>query len=137
MTTYHPGLAELVRRDPRYAYEAYEFVFEALKYTQVMLNRCPRYSAGEEPGPQHHVRGRELLEGIRLYALRQFGLMARTVFHLWGIKRTGDFGEIIFNLVDANLMSKTNEDSREDFHDVYDFDSALVEGYEIEVEEMD
>jgi uncharacterized repeat protein (TIGR04138 family) len=131
------GLAELVRRDSRYAYEAYPFVFEALKYTQIMLNRVPRQGAGEEPGPQHHVRGAELLEGVRLYALRQFGMMARTVFHQWGIRQTDDFGEIIFNLVDAQLMSKTDEDTREDFHHVYNFEQAFVEDFEIKIEEAD
>ncbi len=136
MTMYHPGLAEIVRRDPRYAYEAYEFVFEALQHTQRTLNRLPR-ERGEEPGPEHHVGGRELLEGIRDLALRQFGLMARTVFHLWGIDRTDDFGEIVFNLVEANLMSKTAEDSRADFHAVYDLDEALVQGYHIRLDEAE
>ncbi len=137
MTMYHTGLAEVVRRDPRYAYEAYEFVFEALKYTQLMLKRLPRHAAGETPGPQHHVRGRELLDGIRLYALRQFGLMAKPVFCMWGIKQTADFGEIIFNLVEAELMSKTDEDTREDFHGVYDFEKVLVQDYEIQLEETE
>src|SRR5262249_52252509 len=135
MAMYHGGLAEVVRKDPRYPYESYEFVFEALKYTQIILNRVPRPDAGEDPGPQHHVKGRELLEGIRAYALRQFGLMARTVFRMWGIHSTGDFGEIIFNLIDANLMSKTEDDCREDFRDIYDLDQALVEGYRITFEE--
>jgi uncharacterized repeat protein (TIGR04138 family) len=137
MTMYHSGLAAVVRQDPRYAYEAYEFVFEALKYTQIMLNRVPRQTAGETPGPQHHVRGPELLQGIRLYALRQFGLMARTVFRMWGINHTDDFGEIIFNLVNAELMSKTDDDCRGDFHDVFDLDQALVEGYEIKLDEVE
>ncbi len=137
MTMYHTGLAEVVRRDARYAYEAYEFIFEALKFTQIQLNRLPRQAAGETPGPQHHIRGRELLDGIRVYAQRQFGLMARTVFRMWGIHRTDDFGEIIFNLVDAELMSKTDEDTREDFHGVYDLDAALVDGYEIQIEDAE
>jgi uncharacterized repeat protein (TIGR04138 family) len=135
MTMHHSGLAELVRRDSRYAYEAYEFIFEALRFTQVMLNRVPRAGEGEEPGPQHHVHGRELLEGIRVYAQRQYGLMAPCVFRMWGIRGTGDFGEIIFNLVDANLMSKTEEDCREDFHDIYDIDTDLVDGYRIVLDE--
>ena len=138
MTMYHAGLAEVVRRDPRYIYEAYEFVFEALKYTQKMLNRLPpREGSGEEVGPHHHVKGPELLEGIRRYALRQFGLMARTVFRLWGIRRTDDFGEIVFNLVAAGLMSTTDQDDRKDFHDVFDLDQALTEGYEIRLEEAE
>jgi len=75
------------------------------------------------------------VEGVRDLALREFGLMARTVFRLWGINRTDDFGEIVFNLVEANLMSKTAEDDRKDFHEVYDLDQALVQDYRIELKE--
>jgi uncharacterized repeat protein (TIGR04138 family) len=129
MTMYHPKLAEIVQRDPRYAYEAYEFVFAALAHTQRMLNKpVPRETEAE---PEHHVSGPELLEGARDLALREFGLMARTVFHQWGIDRTDDFGEIVFNLVEARLMSKTDSDSRADFRNLYDLDQALVRDYRI------
>lgn len=137
MTMHHPGLAEVVRRDPRYTYEAYEFVFAALSHTQRLLGRIPQEGASAEIGPQHHVSGAELLNGIRDLALREFGFMARTVFRMWGIEKTDDFGEIIFNLVESNLMSKTDEDTREDFHDVYDLDEALVRGFRIQLEEID
>ena len=89
----------------------------------------------QEAEKQHHVTGKELLEGVRDLALREFGLMARTVFQQWGIQRTDDFGEIVFNLVEAGLMSKTDEDTRRDFHEVYDLDQALVQSYRIELEE--
>ena len=139
MTMHHAGIAELVRRDPRYAYEAYEFVFDALTHTQKLLGREPPEEAenafAAELEPQYHVTGPELLEGIRALALREFGLMARTVFRLWGIARTDDFGEIIFNLVESGLMSKTDEDSRADFHNVYDLDKALLQGYRIQLDE--
>jgi uncharacterized repeat protein (TIGR04138 family) len=132
------GLAELVRRDPRYAYEAYEFVFLALKHTQEMLGRTqPEEEAAEEGAPQHHVSGPELLEGVRDLAQRQFGLMARTVFRLWGIEKTDDFGQIVFNLVEAKLMSKTEDDNLSDFRDVFDLDEALVHGYQIPFDELE
>lgn len=134
MSTYQVRLLELVQRDPRYAYEAYEFVFLALSHTQRLLGRVP---TEEEPGPQYHVTGRELVEGIRDLARREFGLMARVVFRLWGINCTGDFGEIVFNLVDENLMSKTEQDRREDFQDVYDLDQALVHDFRIELDEAE
>ncbi len=136
MTMHHAGLAEVVRRDPRYTYEAYEFVFEALGHTQKKLGRAPREPGGE-PAPHHHVTGPELLEGVRELALRQFGLMARTVFHMWGIHRTDDIGEIVFNLVESKLMSKTDDDSREDFRGVFDLDEALVNGYRIQLDEAE
>jgi uncharacterized repeat protein (TIGR04138 family) len=134
---FHAGLAEVVRRDPRFAYEAYEFLYEALNHTQKMLGRLPAGEVAEEAQRQHHVSGQELLEGVRDLALREFGLMARTVFHMWGIQRTDDFGDIVFNLVEAGLMNKTDEDTRQDFHEVYDLDQALVQGYRIELEEAE
>jgi uncharacterized repeat protein (TIGR04138 family) len=134
---FHAGLAEVVRRDPRFAYEAYEFLYEALNHTQKMLGRLPTGEVAEGAERQHHVSGQELLAGIRDLALREFGLMARTVFQMWGIQRTDDFGDIVFNLVEAGLMNKTDEDSRQDFHNVYDLDQALVQGYRIELEEAE
>jgi uncharacterized repeat protein (TIGR04138 family) len=137
MTMYQARIAEVVRRDPRYAYEAYEFVYDALTHTQKLLGRVPREPGRDDLGPQHHVSGRELLEGIRDLALRQFGLMARTVFRLWGIHRTEDFGVMVFNLVAENLMSKTDQDRLEDFRNVYDLDQALVHNYRIRLEEVE
>ncbi len=127
-------LEEVVQRDPRFTYEAYEFTFAALAHTQKLLGREPDEEEAEDT---HHVSGPELLAGVRDLALREFGLMARTVFRMWGINRTADFGEIVFNLVEANLMSKTDEDDRADFADIYDLDQALVHDYRITLDEVD
>jgi uncharacterized repeat protein (TIGR04138 family) len=136
MTMHHSGLAEVVRKDPRFAYEAYEFVFAALHHTQKMLGKQPREPSDEgKEEVQHHVTGRELVHGIRDLALREFGLMARTVFRMWGIDKTDDFGDIVFNLVESNLMSKTDDDSRADFHAIFDLDQALVHDYRIQLTE--
>jgi uncharacterized repeat protein (TIGR04138 family) len=137
MTIFNAKLEEVVKRNPRYAYEAYEFVFQALNFTQKMLGREPPPNPDDPDHvePHHHVTGPELLEGIRVFALREFGLMARTVLHQWGIDRTDDFGEIVFNLIEAELMSRTAEDSRDDFRAVYDLDEALVQGFRIQLDE--
>jgi uncharacterized repeat protein (TIGR04138 family) len=134
MTFFNSKLLEVTRRDGRYAYEAYEFVFQALEHTQKMLGRALDLS-GNPAESRHHVSGRQLVEGIRDFALQEFGLMARVVFRMWGIERTGDFGEIVFNLIDAELMSRTSEDSREDFCDIFDLDEALLGGFRILLEE--
>lgn len=125
----HPEIAELVRRDRRYAYEAYEFVFEALGHTQKMVGRVPL--AQESPGDDHHVSGKEILEGAVDLAREQFGFLARTVFHQWGLRRTDDVGEVVFNLIESGLLSKTDTDDRADFRDVFDLDRALTEGFAI------
>lgn len=107
-------IRKLIReRDPRYPIEAYQFVYEALDHT---IGRI---------GARRHVSGRELLEGVRDVGLRQFGPLAKMVFNCWNVHRTDDFGEIVFNLVENGLMSKTEDDSREDFKDVFDFDEAF------------
>jgi uncharacterized repeat protein (TIGR04138 family) len=132
MTFFDPKLAEVVRRDPRYAYEAYEFLDRALHHTQKLMGR--ERTAETAPGdPRLHVSGRELLEGIRSLALAEFGLLARTVFAMWGVQHTGDFGNIVFNLIDLGLMSKSPDDNLADFSDVYDFEEAL--SYEIQLDE--
>jgi uncharacterized repeat protein (TIGR04138 family) len=124
MSFYDSKLADVVKRDPRYAYEAYEFIDRALQHTQKALGRerGPETAPGD---PKLHVSGRELLHGARELALAEFGLMARTVFAMWGIHQTVDFGNIVFNLIDAGLMSKNDDDTVDDFRDVYDFEQAL------------
>lgn len=125
-----PELIEIADRDGRYAWEAFEFVMDALGHAQRMFGKDqPR-----EGGPvadDHHVTGRELLEGVCDLARREFGLMAPVVFECWGIRRTGDIGDIVFVLIDSGVLSKTESDRREDFEDVFELETALTEGYRL------
>jgi uncharacterized repeat protein (TIGR04138 family) len=107
------GVKVILEKDKRYSREAYEFVREALEYTRVWMDR------------RGHVTGQELLEGIRKYALDQFGPMAKTVLNFWGVKACEDFGHIVFNLVDQKVLSKTPEDSLDDFRSGYDFEEMF------------
>ena len=106
---FYKKIEETTERDPRYKPDAYEFVMQALGFTQTKLKK------GE------HVTGRELLEGIREYGLEQYGPLTKTVFQHWGVNTTEDFGEIVFNMVENGLMGKTDKDSRDDFKNSYDF----------------
>jgi uncharacterized repeat protein (TIGR04138 family) len=110
---------DLIReKDPRYAREAYFFVREALDHTQKHLAKNTR-------GRIRHVSGQELLEGIREFALSQFGPMTMFVLGEWGIHACEDFGEIVFNMVDIGLLAKTERDSRADFAKGYTFNDAF------------
>lgn len=136
------AIAGLLQRDRRYSRDAYVFVFEALDYAQNVLGLgSERVSepapAGqeEEKGPQRHVTGQELCDAIRRFALEQYGYMAKTVLNSWGVRRTGDFGEIVFNLIRIGHMRKTPQDRREDFDDVYDFDEAFEDQFRITLPE--
>ncbi len=130
MAMYHPGLMDIARRDPRYAYEAYEFLFEALGHTQKMLGRAAEATREDAPA-ENHVSGPELCAGVVDLARREFGRMARVVFRLWGINQTDDIGAIVFNLIDANLLSKSDRDDRGDFHALFDLDAVLLDSFEI------
>jgi len=137
------SIFELLKRDRRYRLEAYKFVFEALNYAQNVLglgaaseseaagSEAEAEPPAERSQQEQHVTGQELCEAIRQYALDQYGLMTQTVLKSWGITSTGDFGEIVFNLIHIGKMRKTPTDRREDFDNVYDFDAAFRQGFRI------
>lgn len=107
----------ICERDPRYKMDAYPFILGALNYTMQCLKR------------KGHVSGKELSEGIRDYALSEYGRMAKTVLEHWGIKMTEDFGSIVFNMVDAGILGKTNEDKIDDFKNIFDFKLVFEDEY--------
>lgn len=129
--SFEQALEQIRAKDPRYARDAYLFIREALDHTQKTANKSSRESRpgrGEKPAeglPIRHVTGQELLDGIRIYALEQFGPMVLTVFEEWSIRSCADFGEIVFNMVEIGLLAKTDKDSREDFQKGYSFEEAF------------
>jgi len=114
------------KEDPRFHRKAYTFVRQALDFTVKEL----KTKQPERTKKSAHVSGAELLHGIRAYALDQFGPLTKTVLHDWGVRRCSDFGDIVFNLIEYNVFSKTDSDRREDFADVYNFDDAFVKPFE-------
>ena len=112
------AVEQILARDSRYTREAYLFVREALDYTQKLVGK-------ETHGQIRHVSGQELLDGIRQFALNQFGPMAVTVFEEWGVRNCCDFGEIVFNMVESSLLAKTEKDTRADFQNGYNFTEAF------------
>lgn len=165
------ALARVLRKDPRYAPDAYFFVREALSFAadSLELRNCncrelsDDHSSGTEscgqkdlavnhfsdfsgadfsgadfsgadlPGPgsqevreECHVTGQQLCDGIRQYALAQFGLMSKVVLNSWGIHSTSDFGEIVYNLIKVGVLKKSPRDRRSHFDGVYDFDEAFA-----------
>lgn len=104
-------------RDKRYPCDAYAFVMEALSYTQ------KKFKASR------HVSTEEILTGMRELLLNQYGPMALTVLEHWGITQTGDFGNIVFNLIEQKILSKTEDDNIDTFRNAYDFQEVFHYGY--------
>lgn len=116
--SYSDVVEEILAKDPRYQAEAYHFVREGLDHTQKTIGKANH-------GKYRHVTGQELLKGLRRYALTQYGPMALALLNEWGIQRCEDFGEIVFNLIDQQVLSRTATDSRADFQGGYDFAEAF------------
>lgn len=110
-------LREIAQQDGRYKVDAYLFLFEALSFAQSRFQK------------KRHVSGQELLEGIRELALGRFGPMSKSVFEHWGVTTTDDFGGMVFLLVKNDMLSKTDSDNIESFHDVYSFDDVFIKDY--------
>ena len=126
----HNWLSRIVENDPRFTPAAYQFLFETLEFTR---NRLTKLRGSKVK----HVSGPELLEGLRVLALESFGRLAQTVLNQWGITKTADVGDMVFNLIESGEMEKTEEDSRADFENVYDFDEAFSRDFKIKVDELE
>ena len=111
-------LDHIVQQDRRYDREAYLFLRDALDFTIK-----PRKKTMEGTD---HVTGQQLLEGIRQFALKQFGPMAPTVLGYWGVQRCEDFGEMVFNFIREGVFGKTETDSPDHFKGGYTFHDAFV-----------
>ncbi len=111
-----------IREQAPYPPAAYDFVREGLAHTVNMVHTGNLAAADDD---SRHVSGQQLCLGLRDYAIKQYGMLAKTVLNRWGVTRTDDFGNIVFAMIDAGLMRKTDDDHVEDFRAVFDFDEAF------------
>lgn len=132
-------LSGVLARDPRYSIQAYAFVFEALEFTKNQKKRLhgrTRRQGGKPAAASRHVSGRELCQGARQLAQSHYGLLALTVLGLWGIRSTSDIGNIVYNLIASGDLEKTPSDSRADFDNVYEFETAFRRDYVLALDEV-
>jgi uncharacterized repeat protein (TIGR04138 family) len=115
-------LNRIVEKDPRYHRDAYLFLRDALEFTQKVISKANK-------GQSRHITGQELLSGIREYALVTYGPMSATVFEEWGIRSCEDFGNMVFLMVENNLLRKQDQDSPEDFKKGYSFNEAFKDPF--------
>ena len=126
----NPDFSEIVtvicKEDPRFDRKAYDFVRLGLDHTVKELRKKDTARAERS----RHVSGPELLEGLRVYALDQYGPLAKTVLNAWGVTQCSHFGDIVFNLIEYSVFSKTDNDRREDFANLFDFEEAFVKPFQ-------
>ncbi len=109
---------QIVTDDPRFSPDAYEFINDAVIYTTQKLQ--------QDRNKKHHISGKELLEGIKEFAIMEYGPLTQEVLESWGISDTMSIGHIVFNMVDNQLLGSTKEDSIEDFKNGFSFESAFT-----------
>jgi uncharacterized repeat protein (TIGR04138 family) len=115
---FRDGIMDKIRlRESRFDERAYLFVLSALEFCQ---QRLPE---------RRHITGRELSLACRDLALERFGVMSKLVLETWGVTSTADFGDVVFALVDLGLLMSQPTDTREEFHEVYDFAQAFDREY--------
>ena len=115
---FRDGIMDRIRsRERRFDERAYLFVLAALEFCQSRLDE------------RRHITGRELAEGCRDLALERYGVLARLVLEQWGVKSTADIGDVVFTMVELELLMSQASDTRDEFADVYDFDKAFEAGY--------
>jgi uncharacterized repeat protein (TIGR04138 family) len=115
---FRDGIMDRIRmREPRFDERAYLFVLGALEYCQQQLPE------------RRHITGRELAIACRQLALERFGVMAGLVLEHWGVRKTSDIGDIVFTLVDLELLMSQPTDTRDEFADVFDFSQAFERDY--------
>jgi uncharacterized repeat protein (TIGR04138 family) len=113
---------QICDKDSRFTTDAYHFVQEGLNHTLKSLKRGSQQA-------HRHVSGQELLQGLREFALKEYGPMSKAVLNEWGISTTDDFGQVVFNLVNSGVLGKNETDSPSDFKNVFTFDDAFVKPF--------
>ena len=111
------AVREIRRADGRFSQEAYGFIMDALEFTI------------HKVGERRHVKAAELLEGVCEHAKNRYGLLAYSVLERWGLKTTDDIGDAVFQLVNAHVLARQEDDSRDDFLGVFDLNRRLEDGY--------
>lgn len=114
------SLTEFVEELGTFPLEAFLFLHEGLAYTVHAI-----HGQRKSPAQNMHVTGQQLCHGLRDFALLKYGMLAHTVLSRWGIRSTDDFGTMVYSLIEAGLMGKTDTDSIDDFHHVYEFRTAF------------
>lgn len=123
-------LQEIAQAVGTYPVEAYEFVYRGLS---LAVQQVHGPDAANREDANLHVTGQQLCNAMRDLALQEWGLLARTVLKRWNINSTFDFGKIVYALIEYGAMQKTDQDSIEDFRDVYDFSTAFESEYRINI----
>ncbi len=106
--------------------EAYAFVREGLSHTVRLIHGDVQRDSGRIPEDRFHVSGQQLCMGLRDMAIERYGMLARTVLNKWGVRRTDDFGVMVYSMIDREELRSSERDCFDDFCGVFDFEESFA-----------
>jgi uncharacterized repeat protein (TIGR04138 family) len=119
-------MEDVIRSDGRYPLEAFAFLHDALNHAVTAVHGAEASASRDaDSETARHVSGMQLCQAMRDLAIERWGRLARPVLAKWNIHATIDLGNMVYLLVNNSFMRKTDDDSIEDFRDVYSFDDAF------------
>lgn len=129
--------ARLLARDPRFSIHAYQFVMHALKLATIRFHGALSATGkpGKSPETPDHVTGQQLSYAAAELACNEYGFLAWRVLSHWGIRTTGDIGDIVYHMIEENHMQRSPHDSRADFEDVFDLRHRLEQEFRIQLDD--
>ncbi|MCY2934020.1 MAG: hypothetical protein NT172_07635 [Planctomycetota bacterium] len=129
--------AKLLARDPRFSIHAYRFVMQALRVATIKYHGAlsAKSGSGKLPETPDHVSGQQLSYAAAEFATQEYGYLAYRVLSHWGIRTTGDIGDLVYNMIEENHMQRSPADNRADFDDVFDFKQVFEQEFRITLDE--
>ena len=118
-------IRKICEEDDTFPPMAYCFVRDSVHKALDNIVKAKRHNIFADDDPPD-IKGADLCRFFRDTLINRFGPSAIDVLDTWNIKRTSDFGKIIYQLIDVKILGKSENDSIEDFDDVYDFTEAFA-----------
>ena len=121
VSQFDKAVDDICERDPRISKSAFHFLRETMDYTSEQMK--------ESGAENNHISAVDLLKGFKEYSLDHFGPMAYTVFTEWNLTKCSDIGDMVYGLIEENIFTKQESDSREDFAEIFTFQEAFVQPF--------
>ena len=121
-------IRKICEEDDTFPPMAYCFVRDSVHKALDNIAKTKREIVFDNDEPPD-IKGADLCRFFRDTLITRFGPCAIDVLDTWNIKQTSDFGKIVYKLISVEILGKSENDSIEDFDDVFDFTEEFVMPY--------
>ena len=111
-------IAHILEKDESYPEEAYEFVTNVIHFATK--------NQDQKEDSSRHIGAKKIIKATVEYAVKEYGFFAQEVLLSFNIIKAMDIGNIVFNLIEVELLRKSDDDSLKDF----DFECNILHSIE-------